>query len=276
MAQTVIGLFENESAAQKAVEQLESAGISRGNVDVSKTNAYTTGVSSEKEEGNAVSRFFKSLFGDNDDADRYSKLSTSSDYSIVTVHAQSSDEAERAADLLDDCGAVNVDERAAQYGSAGNERDMTGDRQSLNTGRDRILDRNDEDTTISRVQEELHVGKREVEGGGVRVRSRIVERPVEETLRLREEHVRVERHDVNRPITDSDRAAFQDRDIELTERAEVPVVNKEARVVEEIKISKDVDERTETVRDTVRNTEVDIDNLDSDDSIRDGNKNRNL
>ena len=58
-----------------------------------------------------------------------------------------------------------------------------------------------------------------------------------------------------------DRGAFRDRDIELTERSEVPVVNKEARVVEEVKISKDVTERNETVRDTVRSTEVDVDDF---------------
>lgn len=257
MAQTVIGLFENESDAQTAVERLATAGISRSNVDVSRGGGSgsieNTGIDRSNESESGITRFFKGLFGDSDDANRYSTVGNSGRYSIVTVHAQSADEAERAADLLDELGAVNVDEQAA-YHTTGTQnisgtQNMTGDRT------------NDDQTTISRVQEELQVGKREVESGGVRVRSRIVERPVEETLRLREEHVRVERQDVNRPLTDSDRTAFQDRDIELTERAEVPVVSKEARVVEEIKISKDVDERSETIRDTVRNTEVDIDNI---------------
>lgn len=254
MAHTVVGLFENESDAQRAAEKLEAAGISRGSVDVSRSDKYTQSVQHDKDnDGNAVTRFFKNLFGDdNDDADRYTKLSSSGNYSIVTVHAQSADDAERAADLLDEYGAVNVDERSAQ-----DRQGISGNRESFNK------DRGDSDNTISRVEEELRVGKREVESGGVRVRSRIVERPVEETLRLREEHVRVERNPVDRPLTDSDRNAFQDQDIELTERAEVPVVNKEARVVEEITISKDVDERTETIRDTVRNTEVDIDDIDS-------------
>lgn len=253
MAQTVVGLFENESDAQKAAEQLSSAGFSRGSVDVSRSDRYTQGVSSEKESDGAIARFFKNLFGDSDDdADRHTRLTSSGNYSIVTVHAQSADEAERAADLLDEYGAVNVDERSAQQGydrqNAGSERGST---DSDRTG-----------DTINRVQEELRVGKREVETGGVRVRSRIVERPVEETLRLREEHVKIERNPVDRPLTDADRTAFQEQNIELTERAEVPVVNKEARVVEEIRITKDVDERTETVRDTVRNTEVDVENID--------------
>lgn len=258
MAQTVVGLFENEADARQAAERLEAAGISRSNVDVSRSDKYTQGVAQEKDDDNAVTRFFKNLFGDNDDADRYSRVSKSGSYSIVTVHAQSGDEAERAADLLDDCGAMNVDEKSEQYNREG----VSGSRQDFDSSSRTDRDR-DSDATISRVKEELQVGKQEVASGGVRVRSRIVEQPVEETLRLREEHVRVERNDVNRPLGDSDRNAFQEQDIELTEKAEVPVVNKEARVVEEIKISKDVEERTETVRDTVRNTEVDIDNIES-------------
>jgi len=121
---------------------------------------------------------------------------------------------------------------------------------------------NRSETTIPRVEENLEVGKRTEERGAVRVRSRIVERPVEEHVRLREEHVNVERTPVNRPVSEMDRSALQDRDIELTERSEIPVVNKEARVVEEVRISKEVSERDETIRDTVRSTEVDVDRLD--------------
>ena len=106
------------------------------------------------------------------------------------------------------------------------------------------------------------MGKRTVEQGGVRVRSRIVERPVEENVRLREEHVHVERQPVDRPISGADINNLQDREIEMRESAEVPVVNKQARVVEEVKVSKDVTERNETINDSVRNTEIDVDNLD--------------
>jgi stress response protein YsnF len=74
--------------------------------------------------------------------------------------------------------------------------------------------------------------------------------------------VHVERNPVDRPISGNDMENFQERDIELTERAEVPVVNKEARVVEEIRVSKDVEERNETVRDTVRKTDVDVEDID--------------
>lgn len=119
-----------------------------------------------------------------------------------------------------------------------------------------------QDTTIPVVQEDLEIGKREVEKGGIRLRSRVVETPVEENIRLREEHVQVERNEVNRPASSADLNSLREEEIELRERAEVPVVNKEARVVEEISLNKEVTERNEDIRDTVRNTEVDIENID--------------
>ena len=48
----------------------------------------------------------------------------------------------------------------------------------------------------------------------------------------------------------------------MTEHAEVPVVNKEARVVEEVNLNKEVEERDETVKETVRKTKVDVENID--------------
>jgi stress response protein YsnF len=284
MAQTVIGLFENESDAQRAVQNLVEVGISRDQVDIARGTGrdnVSTGNTRDESDGrdneNGITRFFKSLFGDSEDAERYSRVGNSG-YSVVTVHAQDDSDATRAADILDECGAVDVDERAAGYS---NERQsVSGDFNASTQGTgfpsddirtDNVRGNRDNEATISRVEEELHVGKRQVESGGARLRSRIVERPVEESIRLREEHVRVERQNVDRPVTDSDRNVFQDQDIELIERAEVPVVNKEARVVEEVTISKDVTERTETVRDTVRNTEVDIDKLDGDNSLGRGN-----
>lgn len=113
------------------------------------------------------------------------------------------------------------------------------------------------------VEEQLTVGKHEVERGGVRVRQRVVETPVEETVRLREEHVRVERRAVDRPLSNAD-MALQEGVIELTERAEEAVVGKRARVVEEVLVGKEVTEREETVRDTVRRTDIDVQEVGAD------------
>lgn len=250
MAQTVIGMFDNATEAQQAVQELLNKGFTQSNIDISNQNtagtASSTTDTSREDDNDGIGGFFKSLFSDDDDyADRYSHVARRSG-SIVTVHVQSSDEAERAADILDDNGAVDVNERASQYGYS---------------GRTGIADTNTAGGTIPIIEENLQVGKREVETGGARLRSTIVERPVEETLRLRQERVFVNRNPVNRPATEADLASFREGEIEVTEHGEVPVVSKEARVVEEVSLGKEVEEREETIQGTVRSTEVDVENL---------------
>jgi len=114
------------------------------------------------------------------------------------------------------------------------------------------------DDTIKVVEENIQVGKRAVETGGVRVTSNVREVPVEEEVRLRQEHVEVERVPVDRPATAADLASFKEGTIEVRETQEQAVVSKEARVVEEVRVRKDVDERTEKVQDTVRRTDVQV------------------
>ena len=115
-----------------------------------------------------------------------------------------------------------------------------------------------EDVAIPVVEEELKVGKRETESGGVRVTTRVEETPIVEQVTLREERVDVERRPVDRPVTDADLAAVQESVFEVQERSEELVVDKQARIVEEVVINKDVAERTETIQDTVRRTDVDV------------------
>src|SRR5204863_2542934 len=98
----------------------------------------------------------------------------------------------------------------------------------------------------------------------VRVRTEVAERPVEEKVNLREEHVRVERRPVDRPASEADiNRARQAGTIEVREKAEQPVVQKQARVVEEVTVGKEATQRTETVRDTVRRTDVDVEETDA-------------
>ena len=108
------------------------------------------------------------------------------------------------------------------------------------------------------VEERLNVGKRAVSRGKVRLHSYVVETEVSENVTLRDETVTIDRHPVDRPVATLGADAFQERTIEMEEIDEEAVVGKTARVVEEIGIRKDVSDRTETVRDTVRSTKVDI------------------
>lgn len=114
-------------------------------------------------------------------------------------------------------------------------------------------------TTIPVIQEELEIGKRIVEHGGVRVHSHIKTMPIEEVIRLREEHVEVERRAVNRPVSASD--AFEEITIEMTETVEEVVVAKQARVVEEVVIGKKAEEHDEKITETVRRQDVEVEQV---------------
>jgi uncharacterized protein (TIGR02271 family) len=242
MKQTVIGIFNDASEAKNAVEQLLENGFLRANVDISFQK-------SDQDQG-GIRTFFSSLF-ETDEANSYADVAGRSG-AIVTVHAESEDEAWRAGEILDQSGAVDMSERGGQsaYAASG-----TADYASSGTP---VAEPAHTEATIPIIEEQLNVGKKEVETGRTRLRSRIIERPVEESLRLREEHVHVERNTVDRPATEADLSSFKEGEIELTEHAEVPVVAKEARVVEEVRVGKDVEEREETITGTVRKTEVDV------------------
>ncbi|NEM97513.1 YsnF/AvaK domain-containing protein [Pontibacter burrus] len=252
MAQTVIGIFEKGIDAQTAVQKLESSRIPSDHIDISNqsTSDKVAGTTTHQDK-DRVSSFFGSLFGsDKEETRKYSDVARKG--WVVTVHADSKQEAEAAARTLDQCGAVDVDERANQFRSGTTPTGNINERRDFNTNTDQ---------SIPVVEERMNVGKRDVETGGVRLRSRIIERPVEEHLRLREEHVNVQRNPVNRPATERDFQNFKEGSIEMTEHAEVPVVNKEARVVEEVRLSKEQTVRDETVRGTVRKTDVKVDKL---------------
>jgi len=260
MGKTVIAIFNYSADAQEAVNRLINEGLTRDNIDVSYNTANETqenekyGGASYKQDDNesGISRFFKSLFGNNDEADVYTKVAGKNS-SIVTVYAKSDEEAEHAAEILDDAGAIDVDDEAIKYGYNSNK-GMTGkETMDLRSGND--------STSIPVIEENVQIGKREVETGGSRLKSRIVEHPVEENLRLREEHVTVERNPVDRKATTEDLQNFQESEIELVEHAEVPVVSKEARVVEEVKLNKEVQHRDEKIKETVRKTEVEVENI---------------
>lgn len=237
MTLTVVGVFDNANEAQQAVEALVNEGFSRGSIDLSTAqqgdnsdgmtnnnantvqdrNRNTSGTATEemvddtKDVGSGIGNFFSSLFGmDNDNTDRYSRVGERS--SIVTVHATSNDEAERAADVLDESGAVDVNERDAQHTNsyAGSEMASSGTAGSgvvgsgmgmtdstMNTDRTSDVVREGETMPAPVTEEKLDVGKQTVETGGVRVRSQIVERPVEESDRLRTERVVAQRNPVD-------------------------------------------------------------------------------
>ncbi len=120
----------------------------------------------------------------------------------------------------------------------------------------RMSAKTNEERTIPVIREELEVGKRPVVSGGVRVFSRVVEEPVEEQVRLRQERVVVDRQPADRAVAAGDQGSLREQTIDVMEMSEEPVIQKRSRVVEEVRVGKEATERTETVRDTLRHTEV--------------------
>jgi stress response protein YsnF len=199
----------------------------------------------------------------------------------LVVVESSDDRAERGMEILRRLHPVDIHERTAQWRQEGwtgydanaitstaTSSTATATRRAQEQARStaRVADKGastrrvegQEEIAIPVVEEDISIGKREVERGHVRIFSRVTEQPVEESVRLREEKVTVERRPVDRPATDADFAAAGKEVIEMTETAEEPVISKRARVVEEVIVQKEVTEHTETVRGTERHTDVDV------------------
>lgn len=117
-----------------------------------------------------------------------------------------------------------------------------------------------ETETLRLAEERLTVGKRLINRGGTRVRRYVVETPVEEQVNLHEERVTLDRRPVTEghPVNDAD---FTERTIEMTETREEAVVAKEAFVTEEVRLRREATDRVETVRDTVRRDEVEVERI---------------
>ncbi|MCB0078570.1 MAG: YsnF/AvaK domain-containing protein [Anaerolineales bacterium] len=188
-------------------------------------------------------------------------------YVLVSVRADDAN-AQNVATLMNQHGALNVDQRADYWRSEGWDDNYDADAavysrdeiERERTGYTNYMSTLEEggDVAIPVIEEELRVGKRKVETGGVRVETKVTDTPVEEDVTLTEEKVRVKRKAVDRPVDAADLDTFEEGVVEIRTSAEEVVVDKQARVVEEVSISKDVEQRTETVRDSVRRTDVDV------------------
>ena len=260
MSTTVVGCFDDRSDAAAVQQELIAAGIDRNNLRM--TAAAGGSASAARQDDPGFWDSIKEAFGFADDDDRATYGEATRRGGIIVSVESPDASAERVVEIMRRHNAVDLDSRTAEwrkegwtgYAAAGQATQQQAQPAA------RATKQAEGTEAIPVVEEHLRVGKRAVQNGGVRVYSRVTETPVEEEVNLREERVTVERRAVDRPVGDADRA-FQERSIEATEMAEEAVVAKEARVVEEIVVNKDVGQRTETVRDTVRRTDVDVETL---------------
>ena len=262
MSSTLVAVFDDHASAKAAGDALVAQHLIKSS-DVSVTSADAeasgdmSGSGSVGEHRHGIRAFFARLFGLGDDDERSGHYAEAvrRGSAVLSVTLSDDAKADEATQLLEDCGAIDVDERVDRWKTEG----YTGyDAAAPALSADEQAQERDK---IKVLQEELKVGKRTVDRGGVRVHRRIIETPVTEQVQLRDQEAVIERVPVDRPASEADFDTFKDADIELRETAEEPVVEKSARVVEEVKVGVKSKQRTETVHDSVRRTDVDVDRL---------------
>lgn len=335
MAHTLAAVFEHRGDADRAKAELLNAGFSGSDVRVAAGAGGSTDSTASTDDSVAggIMHFFSSLFGADDNADKQLYSSAINRGQVVlTVEARSDDDVDRAADIIEAFGPLDIDSpqgmshqtmphatshgayqgaqstasgamqsagsaasgamsgtlsagagsmqdaglatsgalSAAQLGSTGAMQDaglagssaMSGNLSGTEAGTAGSMQRaTTEEQAIPVIQEELKVGKRTVQRGGVRVFQRVIETPVQEEVTLREEHVTIERHPVDQAIAPDQVPAFQEKSFELRESAEEAVVQKSARVVEEVVVGKEVSQRQDQITDTLRSTQVEVEQI---------------
>ena len=119
-----------------------------------------------------------------------------------------------------------------------------------------------DEAELVRSEEELAVGKQEVEAGRARLRKWVETEPVSADVELQREAARVTRERIDQPVSDAD---FDEEEVEVPLRAERPVVEKQAVAKERIGVEKGVETETQTVSDELRKERVEVDdeNLES-------------
>jgi len=282
---TLSAFFDSRTEAESAVSRLKDAGIPDKDIRFMpgyEADADPTPVANDDRSG--FWAILEDFFFPDEDRATYAEGLRRGGF-LVSVSNLNDALYETAHDILDDEGSIDIDERADLWRSEGWDAERSSEAFSASPKRvaeqrqfDRDLDHVAqssalrEDTfqsddgvgaartgdTIPVIEENLRVGKRDVNHGSVRVRAYTVEQPIRERVNLREENVEIDRRPVDRPLADADRA-FEDRTISAEEHHEEAIVQKEARVVEEIGIRKTASDRTETIDDSVRKTEIEVD-----------------
>jgi uncharacterized protein (TIGR02271 family) len=250
----IVAVYDTEAHADAAVRDLETAhvpseAISRHAGTGSASGAAVSNANSGRGQG-----FWSSLFGgepENDTAVYDRSLESGSSVVTVRVPGEHVDGVTR---ILERHDPIDIDERAASFGLGTNH--ATTGAAGTPASHEAALPKGDEEV-IALSEEQLTVGKRLVNHGTTHIRRFVVETPVEENVTLHTERVSIDRRP---PSAGSrvDNADFTDRNIEVTETDEEAVIGKTARVKEEVVVHKEATDRVETVHDTVRRQDVEI------------------
>lgn len=236
MSTIVVGLYKETGSAKKAFQALIAAGCQETDIET-----FGGADSADKAAQGLLGHGFEKEL-----ADQYG-AAVRQGHTLVAADIADQD-ADAAEAILDENGAIDLPEASSAQKAARNE-----DTKKAGSGG------TVEQETLQSVKEEVEIGKRRVAKGGVKLTSEVTETPVRETVTLRDEAVDVEHRKVDRPLSpDEEKAAFGEKTVELTATSETPEITKEARVVEEVVLSKTASEREQVVEASARRTDVKV------------------
>ena len=262
----IVAVYDTEAHAAAAVRDLEAAHVPPEAISRHAGTASVSGSAVSSTNSAGGQGFWSSLFGGEPDHDTavYDR-SLQSGSSVVTVRVPD-EHVDGVTKILERHQPIDIDERAASLGLGANRPPaaVAGTQGSHDTAL-----RNGGDEVIALSEEQLTVGKRLVNRGTTHIRRFVVETPVEENVTLHTERVSIDRRPASAGARVDD-ADFTNRTIEVTETDEEAVVGKTARVREEVVVHKEATDRVETVRDTVRRQDVEIERDDNSTSRADG------
>ena len=264
---TVAAFFDTRAAAEKARVDVMQAGVPSDMVSIVEGRQNTASTAATQTQGQGFWESVKDLFAPDEDKHAYAEGLSRGGY-LLTAH-MSEAHYDQVLEILDREGAVDMDERETQWKSEGwsgyQATTPVAPVSAVGSNLDRPVPARGQTTednlgaeTIQLAEESLQVGKRDINHGRVRLRSYVVEKPVHETINLRSEQVNVSRRPIDRAIG-ADEALFQERTISAEEHSEEAVVSKQARVVEEVSLNKTAQDRVHEVNETVRKTQVEVD-----------------
>jgi uncharacterized protein (TIGR02271 family) len=264
----VVTVYDTLAHAEKAVAVLKAAGYNAGDISILNRETFASHAADDVEVREPG--LWRRLFGSNVHEHEASVFGRAIESGGVVVSARVPDtEVPRVMGLLDVHNPVDVLQRAATVGAvpavlvakvAAAAPVVAATAAAKAVAAATVPGKED---VIRLAEERLEVGKKLVEQGTTRIRRFVTERPVEASITLHEEHAAVLRRAVSDPdfIGEVD---WSDKMVEVRETAERAVVSKSAKVVEEVVVGKEGSDRTETIKDTVRRQQVEVEHLKTD------------
>jgi len=231
---TVIGLFDEKNEAMRAYSALAHEGYAQADLDI---------LTSDDSDDRPKLAHMREWIPEPDVTTYLEGVKHGG--TIITANVADS-AATRAAEIMSGYKMVNIKDRASE---------LTKTRSDL-----KLSDPAKNDNVLEVIEEQLEVGKESVERGRMRIYNVLSEREVSQDIGLRDETIRVNRRPANRAVK-IDPDLFKPRSFEMIETDEIAKVGKTARVIEEVSLGKEVAQKVQTIKETLRRQDVQVEEV---------------